>query len=271
MKQHLNCETGNVLFLILIAVALFAALSYAVTNSTRSGGGSIRNEQAKLDQAVIENYMVCISQAQQILGTVRGCSSVSYDPPALWDDDETGQCQVFHPQGGGCSYQDIGVDSCTAAGGDPEELEIGEQCGFIIYAGESGGNRIYTTAADQGTATWDNGGWNGITTEATSTSDGLANTNILVGLTNADAPYAAANLCRALGADWYLPAKAELDLFYDNKDEGALSGTFDESGTYYWSSSEYDDFYARIQRFSDGTQSNLGHPPNTYAVRCARR
>jgi len=215
--------------------------------------------------------MVCIAQAQQILGTVRGCDAISYDPPALWANDETGRCQVFHPQGGGCSYQDLGLDSCTAAGGDPETLAIGESCGGIIYAGVSGGNRIYTLAADQGATTWNNGSINGTVTGAISTSDGLSNTDTLVNLADAGAPYAAANLCRALGADWYLPAQDELNLFYTNKNEGALSGTFNESGTWYWSSSEVNSGLAWIQRISIGNQANGAKNSTTFAVRCARR
>lgn len=56
---------GNILFLILLAVVLFAALSYAVTSSMRGGGKSANEESAKSVAAALTSYAVLMQNEFQ--------------------------------------------------------------------------------------------------------------------------------------------------------------------------------------------------------------
>ncbi len=101
-----NHERGNILFLILLAVVLFAALSYAVTSSMRGGGKNGLEETAKLDSAISDNCTALIENSIDRLKLGNGCSSdqISYElssggnanPDAPLDKS----CHLFHPNGG---------------------------------------------------------------------------------------------------------------------------------------------------------------------------
>jgi len=67
-------QSGNALFLILIAVALFAALSYAVTNSSRDGSG-IDRENAEIAASQIMQTMANVKTAVDRL-VLSGCQKV---------------------------------------------------------------------------------------------------------------------------------------------------------------------------------------------------
>lgn len=66
----MKSNSGNVLFLILIAVALFAALSYAVTSSSRGGGIDAKKDSSELIASEIMNY---VSSLEQAVTRLRGC------------------------------------------------------------------------------------------------------------------------------------------------------------------------------------------------------
>jgi hypothetical protein len=113
-------EKGNVLFLILIAVALFAALSYVVTQSTRSGGGSTEREKNILSSAQMTQYPTALrtSIIRMVLAGV-AIENVMFDAPG--DPGFTGQSNsallVFHPQGGGATYQDAPSELSASGSG----------------------------------------------------------------------------------------------------------------------------------------------------------
>jgi len=133
------------------------------------------------------------------------------------------------------------------------------------YAGVVNGTRFYAAPNDEGVMQWSNVN---STTGAVSLADGLANTNILVGLGSG---YQAATACRARGLVWYLPSRDELNVMYTNR---IAIGGFDTGGlspnVYYWSSSDYNMFLAWFQQFNEDEQYYV-FKKHTLLVRCVRR
>jgi len=76
--------------------------------------------------------------------------------------------------------------------------------------------------------------------------------------------YEAVEVCKKLGPGWRLPTKDELNMLYKNKEE---IGGF--SSIYYWSSTEFVNYYAWIQDFNFGYQSNYFKNASNY-VRAVR-
>ncbi|MEM6811662.1 MAG: hypothetical protein AAF549_04260 [Pseudomonadota bacterium] len=112
-------ESGNVLFLILIAVALFAALSYAVTQSTRSGSGTAERETSILNAASLTQYPASMrtSVIRMILSGTP-VENMYFDSPSEIADLNLSDNSrfVFHPSGGGAIYQQAPSDVMSTPG-----------------------------------------------------------------------------------------------------------------------------------------------------------
>lgn len=295
-----NTQGGNAVLIILIALSLFAALSWAFTRDTSSNIGWVQKEMNKASQTASADCQRTIASAMKRLQFRPACNGIissmedgSNPNPGAPDD---GSCSIYHPNGGG-------VTSCvsaTAAGPDPCDLSPapGTACANgTIYAGSSpdGNIPMYTTPSDApGTYAWNDGntfGYVNTTVQNCTTPSpgatagcrtGKANTNILVSTDSNTAlgdtqPHQAAQYCADLSAygetDWYLPAADELNVLFLNHNEGVLAGSFNLTGNppvgLYISSSESGTTQARRQNFNGGNQF-ANSKSNAMSVRCVR-
>lgn len=114
--MNFKSEHGNVLVYILIAVALFAALSFAVSGMMRSGGSSIGEERQGVSSSELLSFATSMRDGVQLMRIANGCTDVQISlERSPFDGSDTDyvnagspadfSCHVFHPNGGGVSYQ----------------------------------------------------------------------------------------------------------------------------------------------------------------------
>lgn len=107
--KHRQAEKGSVLFYILIAVVLFAALSYSVGTMMRGGGeNQVGQERAKILAAEVLNYGRAIRSAVQDMRISNGCAAtdIRFITSALtgYGTSVRSACDVFDTAGGGITY-----------------------------------------------------------------------------------------------------------------------------------------------------------------------
>lgn len=97
------------LIFILVAIVLFAALSFAVSDMMRGGSGNeINEERAKILASDILDYARALRQGVQNMRISNGCAdtAISFDTPSLigYANGTNTACQLFNASGGGVNY-----------------------------------------------------------------------------------------------------------------------------------------------------------------------
>ena len=112
-KDKYSNSRGSALFIILIGVALFAALGYAVSNMMQGGtsGTNIAEEQSKLYASEIIDYGRAMRETIQGMRISNGCADneISFENDVVSGYENTNapsdfSCHVFRAEGGGANW-----------------------------------------------------------------------------------------------------------------------------------------------------------------------
>jgi len=121
---------GNVLFLILIAVMLFAALTAAITKSNQ-GGANMSKERGSINASDVMAYGATMEKTvTRMLSGDMSESALSFENPvweyyngdpvetaSLFTNCTSDACKVFNPAGGGMTAQAFGEQSIASPAG----------------------------------------------------------------------------------------------------------------------------------------------------------
>lgn len=142
MKSQHKTEQGSVFFIIFIGIALFAALSFVVSNMMREGSPDmVTRQKAQLTADEIVDYARAVREAAQSVQISNACSDTEVSFTSAAGDayehaSERQDCQIFHALGAGMTpqIQGPGNRSWIFQGG-PQIFNIGSN-GTAAASGE---------------------------------------------------------------------------------------------------------------------------------------
>ena len=147
----IKSEKGNALFLILIAVALFAALSYAVTQSGRSSG-SIDRETAMIAASQITQYPATLDTTiTRMIITGTDVSRIHFGHEEhSGDGTREDEGNVFHPDGGASIRSKPPANIGSAEGTYPDMGALEKNTwGFKDITDDDSGFYIYDIGSNE--------------------------------------------------------------------------------------------------------------------------
>lgn len=115
-----NSQSGNVLFYILIGVALLAALSFAVSQNSRGTLTSLTDQQAGLMATeIIEHAHILSNAVSQIRLQGYEDTEISFENTSeagyINASCAASDCEIFDISGGGVSWQTVSTQSAASA------------------------------------------------------------------------------------------------------------------------------------------------------------
>lgn len=129
-KQN-DPETGNIVIYLLIALALFGALTLMMSRTNeQSEGQSTKDEQRILETNEILAYTAAVQGVldQMIMSGTRYSNLDFINPSSAGFNTGSAANKIFHPTGGGLNYQKYYIKSACAnpASSDPND------CGWFM-------------------------------------------------------------------------------------------------------------------------------------------
>lgn len=266
-----------------------ASVGTTVTTSDTGNDITIGNNtyNTNFDDIRIYNRALTAAEIAEIYAARDGIRyNESHRTPEYFDGNKFVSLRPNFPEPGN---DNIAYDITNVTLGCPN---VGDTCSDgSIYAGLSlDGNEImFATAVDAPSSlAFETGGAPSedvlpgdcvslsFTNAAGTCATGELNTQTFAALSSggAPAPYLAIDYCNNLdvhGHDsWYLPSQSELGTLNTAKNTGSFNGTFNETGVWYWSSSERDAARSRAIDFS-GSGIVSASKTATGEVRCVRK